>query len=189
MSSHRRLTGFDAVHQFCWVQSSDPSLVADNEVLAYQGWLDTDTDTLYVRNSTNTAWLTVGGATLDAALPITVNLEFTNGGAALAANQKMGFVIDDDVTLDEVSAFGTKDESGSVVVDFWADDYANGPPTVADTIVGGTKLTLSGAKTGQDATLTSWTTSFSGKKLWVLNLDSVSTFTQLTVSLRFTRVP
>lgn len=189
MGSHRRLTGFDALHQFCWVQATDPASTPANEVTAYQGWLDTDTNSLYVRNAANTAWLEVGGGVGAAALPLTVNLDFQNGGAALAANQKVGFIVDDDVTLDEVSAFAPKDETGSAVVDFWCDTYANGPATVADTIVGaGTKLTISSAKKGQDTSLTSWTTSFSGKRLWVANLDSVSTFTQLTVSLRFTRV-
>lgn len=190
MPSHRQLAGYDAVHQPFWVQASDPALVAANNVLPYMGWLDTDTLILYVRNAANDGWMTVGGAVLDAALPFTVSLDFYANGAALSAGHKVGFVVDDNVTLDGVSVFATADETGSVEVDFWSDVWANAPPTSADSIVGaGTKLTVSSAKKGQDNTMTSWTKSFSGQRAWVVNLHSVSTFTRLTVSLRFTRVP
>jgi hypothetical protein len=53
------------------------------------------------------------------------------------------------------------DQSGSIVVDVWKDTYANFPPTVADTIAGSEKITLSTAQINQDLSLGTWTTSVS----------------------------
>lgn len=49
--------------------------------------------------------------------------------------------------------------AGSIVIDVWKDTTANYPPTVADTIAGTEKPTLTSAKTNSDTSLTTWTTS------------------------------
>jgi len=51
--------------------------------------------------------------------------------------------------------------AGSIVIDVWKDTSGNYPPTVADTIAGTEKPTLSSAKLNSDLTLTTWTTSVS----------------------------
>lgn len=47
--------------------------------------------------------------------------------------------------------------STTTVVDIWADTDANYPPTVADTIAGTEKPTLTAATNNEDTTLTTWT--------------------------------
>lgn len=76
------------------------------------------------------------------------------------------------------------DVSGSIVVDIWNDTYANYPATVADTITGSEKPTLSAASKNQDLTLTTWTTSLTRGNILRYNVDSASTVTRVTVVIR-----
>jgi hypothetical protein len=76
------------------------------------------------------------------------------------------------------------DQSGSVVVDIWKDTYANYPPTVADTITAAAKPTLSAAQKYEDATLTGWTTTFSKGDVFIINIDSSATITELTIEVK-----
>ena len=79
------------------------------------------------------------------------------------------------------------DQSGSIVVDVWKDSYANFPPTIADTIAGTEKPTLSSAAKNQDTSLTSFSTSVSAGDIWRLNVDSATTITRVTISFNYTR--
>lgn len=80
------------------------------------------------------------------------------------------------------------DQSGSIVIDVWKDTYANFPPTVADTITGSEKPTLSAAQKNQDLSLGTWTTSVSAGDILAFNVDSCSTITRVTLTLTATRV-
>lgn len=73
------------------------------------------------------------------------------------------------------------DTSGSVVVDVWKDTYANYPPTVADTIAGSEKPTLSTATKNQDASLSTWTTSVTAGDIIGFKVDSATTVTRVHV--------
>jgi len=75
-------------------------------------------------------------------------------------------------------------QSGSIVIDLWKDTYANAPPTVADTITAAAKPTLSSAQKNQDLTLTGWTTGITMGDVLGVNIDSVSTIEQVTLTLR-----
>jgi len=79
------------------------------------------------------------------------------------------------------------DQSGSIVVDIWKDTYANYPPTVADTITASAKPTISATTKAQDATLTGWTTAIAAGDTLRFNVDSITTCTRVTLSLRVTR--
>jgi hypothetical protein len=79
------------------------------------------------------------------------------------------------------------DQSGSIVLDLWLDTYANYPPTVADTMTGSAKPTLSAAAKATSSTLTGWTTSLT-KGSWIrVNVDSVATVTRVNCSLTVKR--
>lgn len=73
--------------------------------------------------------------------------------------------------------------TGSVVVDIWKDSYANYPANVADTITASAKPTISSATKSQDATLTGWNKTVTAGDHFILNIDSVSTFTAIAVIL------
>lgn len=79
------------------------------------------------------------------------------------------------------------DVSGSAVVDIWKDTYANYPPTVADTITGSAKPTITAATKGQSSTLTGWTTTISAGDTLRFNVDSVTTIARITLSLKVKR--
>lgn len=110
-----------------------------------------------------------------------INFIIDGGGSAITTGVK-GFVeIPYALTITGWQVFA--DQVGSVVVDVWKDTYANFPPTVADTITGSEKPTLTSAQSNQDLNLSTWTTSASIGDVLAFNVDSVSTITRLTVSI------
>lgn len=76
------------------------------------------------------------------------------------------------------------DASGSIVIDVWKDTYANYPPSVADTIAGSEKPTLSSAQKNQDLALSTWTTSLTKGDWLKFNIDSTSTVKLVILSIR-----
>ena len=75
------------------------------------------------------------------------------------------------------------DVSGSCVIDVWKDTLGNFPPTVADTIAGTEKPTLSAAQTASDTSLTTWTTSVTAGDWIGINVDSASTLTKIWLAI------
>ena len=76
------------------------------------------------------------------------------------------------------------DVSGSIVVDIWKDTYANYPPVVGDTITASAKPTLSSAIKNQSSTLTGWNPTINAGDIMAFNVDSVSTVTKITMSIK-----
>jgi len=79
-------------------------------------------------------------------------------------------------------------EAGSIVVDVWKDSYGNFAPTIADTITGTEKPTLSSAQKNQDLSLTSFSTMVAKGDIWAFNVDSVSAIKRVTIAFRFNRL-
>lgn len=79
------------------------------------------------------------------------------------------------------------DQSGSCVVDIWKDTYANFPPTVADTIAGSEKPTLSTQQSNNDLSLSSWTTSIAVGDIIAYNVDSATTLTKVKITIFITK--
>jgi len=80
------------------------------------------------------------------------------------------------------------DQTGSIVIDVWKDTYANFPPLVGDSIAGTEKPTLSAVNKNQDLSLTTWTTSITSGDIIRLNVDSATTVTRVTLSIKYTKV-
>jgi len=76
-------------------------------------------------------------------------------------------------------------ESGSCVVDVKRCTYSGFPTTAS--IAGTEKPTLSSAQKNQDATLSTWTTSLAAGDILEFVVDSASTVTRITVSIKVTR--
>lgn len=104
------------------------------------------------------------------------------GGAAITTGIKGDFVVPFNCTVTGWTILSTI--SGSIVVDIWQDTYANFPPTVADTITGANKPTLSSAVRNQ-ATGLSW--SLTAGSILRINVDSASTVQLVSVNLQVTR--
>ena len=74
-------------------------------------------------------------------------------------------------------------DTGSIVLDLWVDTYANHPATIADTITASSKPTISSSDKTTDSTLDGWTTSIAKGSQVVVNVDSVTDLTQVTLSI------
>lgn len=103
------------------------------------------------------------------------------GGSAITTGEKGHLEVPWDCTIQRVTTLA--DQSGSIVVDIWADTYANFPATDADSITASAPPTLSTAQKAQDSTLTGWTTSLSAGDIIAYNVDSAGTVTRVTISL------
>ena len=82
-----------------------------------------------------------------------------------------------------VAAAAYGDQSGTAQFDIWKDSYANYPPTNADSITAAAPLTITSTTHNRDTTLTGWTRSFSAGDAFMFNVDSLSSFTRVTIIL------
>jgi hypothetical protein len=107
------------------------------------------------------------------------------GGSAITTGVKGDLEIPFGCTINSWTLVG--DQAGSIQIDVWKDSYANFPPTVADTITGTEKPLLSSATKNQDLTLSTWTTSITAGDTLRFNVDSASTVTRVTLSIKVTK--
>lgn len=108
------------------------------------------------------------------------------GGSAITTGVKGYVTIPYDCTITGWTLVA--DVSGSVVIDVWKDVYANYPPTVADTISGTEKPTLSSAIKNQDLSLSTWTTTVTAGDVIGFNVDSADTITRVHLIINTTKV-
>lgn len=101
------------------------------------------------------------------------------GGSAITTGSKYGSRIPSDCKITGWHIYA--DISGSIVLDVWKDVEANYPPTVADTIAGTEKPTLSSAIKASDTSLSSMTTTWSAGDYVYINVDSATTVTWVKV--------
>ena len=105
-----------------------------------------------------------------------------DGGSAITTGEKGHLEIPFACTILRVTTLA--DQSGSIVVDIWKDTYANFPPTDADSITASAPPTISSAQKAQDSTLTGWTKSIAAGDILAFNVDSCTTITRVTISLK-----
>jgi len=122
-----------------------------------------------------------GGGGAEASLTFIID----GGGSAITTGQKGHLEIPFACTIKQVTMLA--DQSGSIVVDIWKDTYASFPPTDADSITASAPPTISASQKSQDSTLTGWTKSISSGDILAFNVDSCSTITRVTISLKVER--
>lgn len=111
-------------------------------------------------------------------------LSIDGGGGVITTGVKSYLVVPYGCTITGWTLLG--DVSGSMVIDVWKDTYANYPPTVADTITGADKPTISSSTKGQNLTLSAWTTAVTAGDTIGFNVDSCSTITKATLVIQAT---
>lgn len=79
------------------------------------------------------------------------------------------------------------DQTGSITVDVWKSSYNNAPPTASSSITASAKPTISNASKATSSTLTGWTTFVNAGDILSFKVDSVSSITRVTVTLKVTR--
>lgn len=118
-----------------------------------------------------------------------ISLVFNNGTSALSAGQYVDVVVEYACTITQVTTLA--DQSGSVVIDLRKCTYAqfddSTHPVSGDSICASAKPTLSSAVKAQDNTLTGWTTSVSAGDIIRAYVESATSITQATLSLKVTR--
>lgn len=123
-----------------------------------------------------------------------VDLEYTfegGGGIPLLGTRPPIIVPDWLVVYEWVILSGI---SGSCVIDVWKKPYVDWigpsgtPPTVADSIAGSDKPTLTNAYGSNSIALTGWTTQINQNDALVFNLESISLLTSPTLILRCVRI-
>lgn len=107
-----------------------------------------------------------------------------SSGAVTTATNDVPIIISTTCTLQEVVIL-TQGGTGSCTVDIWKAPYANYPPTVANTICGGTLPAISSGIKYQNNTLSGWTTSIAQGDVIMFRLQSSSVFTQVSIQLSF----
>ena len=113
-------------------------------------------------------------------IPITVTLD--GGGSAITTGVKAYVTIPYDCIIKAWRVIA--DVSGSIVIDVWKDTYANHPPTVADTIAGSEKPTLSSATKNEDTDLTTWSSvQITKGDILAFNVDSATTVTKVSLTI------
>jgi hypothetical protein len=103
------------------------------------------------------------------------------GGSAITTGVKGFIEIPYSCTIVGWTLLG--DQTGSIVIDVWKDAYGNYPPTVADTICGADKPTISAATKGQ-STASVWNRNVSAGDVIGFNVDSAATITRATLIVK-----
>jgi hypothetical protein len=118
-------------------------------------------------------------------LAATASIILDGNGAPFTTGVKAYLQIPFNATISSVTLLA--DQTGSVVIDIWKDTYANFPPTVADSICGASKPTITSGIKYTDSTLTGWATSITANDILAFNVDSVTSIVRLTISLTLQR--
>ena len=113
----------------------------------------------------------------------TINFVIDGGGQTIVTGSKGFLVIDFACTIQNNTLLA--DQSGSIVVDIKKIDYATFPTTVS--ICAAAKPTLSTAQNSQDTTLTGWTTAIAAGDILEYVVDSATTVTRVTLSLKIVK--
>lgn len=113
----------------------------------------------------------------------TLTFVIDGGGSAISTGSKGFLEVPFDCTINRATLLA--DQSGSIVVDIKKSTYSGFPTT--SSICASAKPTLSSVQKSQDATLTGWTTTVTAGDVLEFNVDSATTVTRVTVSLRVTK--
>lgn len=111
-----------------------------------------------------------------------IEIPFGSGGSVIATGVVTDLWIPYDLTVLGWTLLA--DQIGSLVLDLWKDTYANYPPTVADTVAGTEKPTLSAAIKNQDLALSTWTADWDEGDIVRVNVDSAATVTRALLALQ-----
>jgi hypothetical protein len=115
-----------------------------------------------------------------------LNIVIDGGGLPITSGIKMDIEWKFAATITSWDIFA--DQTGSIVVDIWSSTYAGFPPTVANTITGTEKPTITaGNSKNQDTSLTSFNTAVASGSIWRINVDSAATVTRVTIAFAYSR--
>lgn len=186
-----------------WVNQTPPAGVTDHGLLTGLG---DDDHSIYHTDGRAATWLTTQGinqlSDVIVSTPVSGEALVYNGSNWVNTEQvttrNFGLTLDGGgsaITAGHIFAAripytGTitgwelvADQPGDIIIDLWKDTYANFPPTIADTITGSEKPTLSSQQKNRDFTLSTWTTSVTEGDWIYFKVDSASVLTFVTLTI------
>lgn len=184
--------GLYDVSSGAWVRTTDMPVDAYGYLILGAGVLVSEGAT-----QAGTIWM------MSSPLPVTVGtsaMEWTLLGGGPVKKKTVGISLSGSPLTTGVKGAGVRvpfsgvitkwtvlaDAVGSIVVDVWKAPFASYPPTVANTIAGSEKPTLSSQRSNEDATLTTWSTTVTAGDVIMFNVDSVSGVTKVTIEIEIT---
>ncbi len=114
-----------------------------------------------------------------------INFVIDGGGSVISTGVAGDIEISFDAEIQQVTLLS--DQTGSVVIDIFKDEFSNFPPVVGDSITASAKPTISASNKSQDSTLTSWTKDITAGDILRFNVDSVSTIERCLINLKIKR--
>ena len=109
----------------------------------------------------------------------TFGISLDGGGSAIVVGTQADITIPYNMTIQSWTMLANV--TGSIVIDIWKDTYGNFPPTVADSITGSAKPTISTNIKGQSSTLTGWTILVTAGDTIRFNVDSCTDITRVNL--------
>lgn len=139
----------------------------------------TPSATTYLRGDGTWATIATGGTSA------TIGTTIDGSGGTITVGQKGYVQVPYACTINSWRIIANA--SGSIVIDIWK---AASPtiPTVANTITGSAKPTLSSQQTAASSTLTGWTTSVAANDIIGFNVDSATTVTWVILQIFVTKI-
>lgn len=148
----------------------------------------TAVSSLGVISKAQPAFTDISGTATAAQLPTnqkltTLTFVIDGGGSTITTGVKGDLISDFAGTIQSATVLA--DQSGSIVIDVWKRAYAlDTPPTVSNTITASALPTLASHQSSQDTTLTGWTTSITAGDVIRFNVNSATTVTRVSISLK-----
>jgi hypothetical protein len=117
---------------------------------------------------------------------VAITFIFSAGGGTIATGIAGDLLIPFSCQITEWTLLA--DQAGTVTIDIWEDTYANYPPTVADSITGSGKPSISPSGIKAQSAPTGWTsTTINAGDILRFNVDAVTLITRLTLTLKAKR--
>lgn len=118
-------------------------------------------------------------------VPASIHYVFDGGGLAVSTGLKGSIIVPFACTINSWSLVATP--SGSITVDIWKTPLADYPPSVADSICGGAKPSISGGQQASSSSLGAWDTAVAEGDVLSFNVDIVTSVTLASIALKVTR--
>jgi hypothetical protein len=114
-----------------------------------------------------------------------IGLVIDGGGAVITTGIKGFFVVPFPCSIMGVTLLSTDPAvtAGSIVIDIWKAPIAAYPPTVANSITGSAKPTLTTAIKSSDTTLAGWTRTIAGGDVLGFSVVSAALVTRVSLAL------
>lgn len=117
-----------------------------------------------------------------------IGIVVDGGGSAITTGRKGHFIIPFDCTINSATLLPKSGETGNIQVDIWHNTYAIYPNVSGESsICGGNKPIITAGQKYQDNTLTGWSTTLNKNNILIFNVDSITTFTYVSVNLGVTK--